>query len=132
MGPLHFTTAKGSRAGCGHLLGGALRQEWVARLSRGDGWQSRVHGVTGERDGENQVGGFRGHLCSSSSQSWLSLPSRNISRLHQIEIKDYNSQYAPQLLCMYLGSCSSLEKPCALSSFPQSLADGVAKAEQRT
>lgn len=60
MGPLHFTTAKGSRAGCGHLLGGALRQEWVARLSRGDGWQSRVHGVTGERDGENQVGGSEG------------------------------------------------------------------------
>lgn len=85
MGPLHFTTARGSRAGCGHLLGGALRQEWVACLSRGDGCQSWVHGITGEQDGENQVGGFRGYLCSSSSQSWLLLPSRNISRLHQIE-----------------------------------------------
>lgn len=30
MGPLYFILARGSRAGCGHSLGGALRWEWVA------------------------------------------------------------------------------------------------------
>lgn len=134
MGPLYFILARGSRAECGHSLGGALRWEWVACLSRGDGRRSCVHGIMWEQDGKNKVGEYRGysiHPMFHSSQSWL-FSHPETFRLNQIKSKeDYNSQYAPQLLCMYLGVVVPL-RSAALSLLPQSLTDGLGRAEQRT
>lgn len=85
MGPLHFTPARGSRAGCGHLLGGALRQEWVACFSRGNGRQSWVHGTWGNRMVRTRWGDSDGTQFPIHPSPGFLLPSRNISRLHQIE-----------------------------------------------
>lgn len=94
----------------------------MGSMSQRGSWMSlagtECHGGTGRRDGGRDSEGAQ--VPIHPRPGFHTLPDLTQSR----EIKeDYNSRYASQLLCVYLGSCSSLKQPCVLL-FPRALLMG--------